>query len=89
MLDAAVTINDSSVQLSGLVGNEGLQTATEIRLVTTLYDDQESVTGYLETMIPGSLAAGDTVPFQLEMSAASSRTTNYSFAIQALIEPVS
>lgn len=85
--DAAVTINDSSVQLAGLVENEGPQTATQIRLVTTLYDDQENVTGYLETVIPESLAAGDTVPFQLEIPAASSRLTDYSFVIQALIEP--
>jgi LysM repeat protein len=88
VLDAAVTINGSSVEIIGLVGNEGQQTATEIRLVTTLYDDQEKVTGYLETVIPGSLPAGDTAPFQLEISAVSSRTTNHSFVIQALIEPV-
>jgi LysM repeat protein len=88
VLDAAVTINGSSVQINGLVGNEGQQTATEIRLITTLYDDQEKVTGYLETVIPGSLAAGDTTPFQLEISTISSRTTSHSFVIQALIESV-
>jgi LysM repeat protein len=55
----------SIYRVTGIVTNVGQQTASEVKLVITLYDADKRVTGFRETVLPQPLAPGNIAEFDV------------------------
>ncbi len=71
VMETAVLDSESTWQLSGQLINNGTLTATQISLITTLYDAQDKMIGFQQTPVEGYLFAGETVAFEFVISPAS------------------
>jgi LysM repeat protein len=82
--DAEVTIDDGLARISGVLRNTGLETAVQIRLVTTLYDGAGIVTGYHELRLIDPLAAGATYTFRVATIPPGGHVATHTFIVQGL-----
>jgi LysM repeat protein len=82
---AEVTIGRNPIEVEGQLDNVGGQTAGQISIITTFYDDQGTVTGFHEKRLEGALAPGESMPFQFVALPPGGRAHAYAFATQAVI----
>jgi len=67
----------SQFQVSGMVQNTSAdQTAGNVNVIVTTYDDQGSVTGFRQSTVEGPLAPGATAPFNLLFTVYGDAPTN-------------
>ncbi|HSG17475.1 MAG TPA: FxLYD domain-containing protein [Anaerolineae bacterium] len=82
---AEVTIGRNPIEVTGQLDNVGGQTAGQISIITTFYDDQGNVTGFHEKRLDSALAPGENVPFRFVALPPGGRADAYSFATQAVV----
>lgn len=85
--DALVTIEESRIQLSGVVTNQGQSTAIDMILVATFYDLNGRITGYQQLALPDPLPAGESRSFQLDATPPGGEGVAVSIIVQALRTP--
>jgi LysM repeat protein len=82
--DAEVTIGQNPIEVSGQLSNHGQNPAKHVSIVTTFYDNQNSVTGFHELMLRGTILPGESAPFDFIALPPGGQADQYAFAIQAV-----
>lgn len=82
---AEVTIGRSPIEVEGRLENLGGQTAGQISIITTFYDEKGHVTGFHEERLDAVLAPGESVPFGFVALPPGGGADSCAFATQAVI----
>ncbi|UCG22899.1 MAG: hypothetical protein JSW55_12055, partial [Chloroflexota bacterium] len=82
---AKVTIGLNPIEVMGRLDNVGGQTAGQISIITTFYDDHGAVSGFHEKRLDGTLAPGESMPFRFVALPPGGRADAYAFATQSVI----
>lgn len=81
--DAALSVSEDSVALSGTVQNDDITTVSQVQLTATFYDALGNVTGFQQQVVADSLGVGEERPFRLEAAPPGGETVSYALHIEA------
>jgi LysM repeat protein len=81
--ETAAHHNEDRIQISGQISNTGTFTATQISLVTTLYDSSGHIVGFHQLPVAEPLPPGAMAPFVLDVVAPGGLAVDFNIVVQA------
>lgn len=85
--DSEITFKDEYRVLAGTIKNTGLDVATSILIIATLYDEEAGVTGYYYTILDETISPGDTHSFEIELLPPGRVIESFSLLLQGVKAP--
>ena len=84
LLQTTVEQQDEPFQMTGQLENVGDQTASEIRLVATFYNDEQIITGFQQQVLDEVLGVGETAVFSFIAAPPGAETSSAAVIIEAV-----
>ncbi len=84
LLQTTVDQQGEQFQVTGQLQNDGSQTAAEIRLVATFYNEEQIITGFQQQRIDGVLGVGETAVFNFIAASPGRETSSAIVIIEAV-----
>lgn len=72
--------------LSGVILNTGDRTAIGISLIASLYDEQQTLTGYYQLLVEEPLLPGATQPFEIYILTPGNQVVSFEVLVQGMVE---